>query len=62
MIYAQEQLMPWARAVLDKVGGVAPFDAHVHLGIRDPAGLEVTEDEALAALEQVDSRALIFPL
>ncbi len=62
MIYAQEQLMPWARAVLDKVGGVEPFDAHVHLGIRDPAGLEVTEDEALAALEQVDSRALIFPL
>ncbi len=62
MIYAQEELLPWTRAVLRRIEDVELFDAHVHLGIRDPAGLEVTEEEASAALEQVDSRGLIFPL
>src|SRR3954452_20187283 len=38
------------------------FDAHVHIGLHDPAGLLATAEEALDALEEVDSRALIFPL
>jgi predicted TIM-barrel fold metal-dependent hydrolase len=38
------------------------FDAHVHIGIKDPAGLEAVEDEVVQALDQVGARALIFPL
>jgi predicted TIM-barrel fold metal-dependent hydrolase len=61
-MYSQNQLLPWARALHQHVDDLALYDAHVHLGIHDPAGLEVVEEEALSALEQVDSRALIFPL
>jgi predicted TIM-barrel fold metal-dependent hydrolase len=61
-MYAQPSLMPWVRALAQDVEGLRLFDAHVHLGLHDPAGLQVTEEEALAALEQVGSRALIFPL
>jgi len=61
-MYAQPNLMPWVRALREDVPDLRVFDAHVHLGLRDPAGLLATEEEALDALEQVDSRALIFPL
>src|SRR5215210_6204128 len=61
-IYAQPNLMPWVEALRQDVDDLRPFDAHVHLGLRDPAGLLATEEEALDALEQVGSRALIFPL
>lgn len=54
--------MPWARATLDRVPGARLFDAHVHIGINDPAALLATEEEALAALAELDSRALVFAL
>src|SRR5215203_4232551 len=61
-MYAQPNLMPWVHALREDVDDLRPYDAHVHLGLHDPAGLLATEEEALDALEQVDSRALIFPL
>src|SRR3954447_13946444 len=61
-MYAQPNLMPWVSALREDVEDLELYDAHVHLGLRDPAGLQATEEEALDALEQVDSRALIFPL
>ena len=61
MIYAQEQLLPWARHVLDG-RGVDLFDAHVHVGLDDPGGILATADQALDALEQVGSGAFVFPL
>jgi uncharacterized protein len=61
-MYAQPNLMPWVDALNSDVDGLRPYDAHVHLGLHDPAGLQATEDEALEALEEVGSRALIFPL
>jgi len=61
-MYAQPNLMPWIHALHEDVEGLDLYDAHVHLGLRDPAGLQATEEEALDALEQVGSRALIFPL
>src|SRR3954453_19598994 len=62
LVYAQPNLMPWVHALREDIPELRVFDAHVHLGLRDPAGLLATEEEALDALEQVDSRALIFPL
>src|SRR3954454_3925809 len=61
-MYAQPNLMPWVHALHADVADLGLYDAHVHLGLRDPAGLQATEEEALDALEQVGSRALIFPL
>jgi predicted TIM-barrel fold metal-dependent hydrolase len=61
-MYSQAQLMPWARAVLARVPDAALFDAHVHIGINDTAGLLATEEEALSALAEVGSRALVFAL
>jgi predicted TIM-barrel fold metal-dependent hydrolase len=61
-MYSQRQLMPWARAVLARVPDAALFDAHVHIGINDSSGLLATEEEALAALGEFDSRALLFAL
>src|SRR3954451_19510463 len=61
-MYAQPNLMPWVDVLRQDVEGLELYDAHVHVGLRDPAGLEATEDEALDALKQVDSRALVFPL
>src|SRR5215210_1538667 len=61
-MYAQANLMPWVGKLREDVPDLALYDAHVHLGLHDPAGLQATEEEALDALGQVDSRALIFPL
>lgn len=61
-MYSQAELMPWARAVLSRVPGAQLFDAHVHVGINDPSALLATEEEVLAALGAVESRALVFAL
>src|SRR3954470_8457548 len=54
--------MPWVEMLHCDVDELRLFDAHVHIGLHDPAGLLATAEDALGALEQVDSRALIFPL
>lgn len=61
-MYSQALLMPWVRRLREEVSGLELFDAHVHIGLRDPGGLETTEEEALEALGEVGSRALVFPL
>jgi predicted TIM-barrel fold metal-dependent hydrolase len=61
-MYAQRNLMPWVEKLREDVEGLELYDAHVHIGLHDPAGLLATAEEAIEALEQVDSRALIFPL
>src|SRR3954462_6014327 len=61
-MYSQDQLMPWVDAVRNDIPGADFNDAHTHLGLHDSAGLLATHDELLRALEQVDSRALVFAL
>jgi predicted TIM-barrel fold metal-dependent hydrolase len=61
-MYADRQLQPWLDALRDEVPDADILDAHVHVGIADPAGLEATADEAREALERADARALVFPL
>ena len=51
-MYAQHLLMPWAQAILEHADRPSPFDAHVHVGLHDPAGLLATADEVLAALDE----------
>jgi uncharacterized protein len=61
-MYSQSNLMPWVQKLREDVEDLALFDAHVHIGLHDPAGLLATGQEAIEAIEEVDSRALIFPL
>jgi hypothetical protein len=61
-MYSQSDLMPWVEVLHEDVPDLQIFDAHVHVGLKDPAGLEVLEDEVVHALDQIGSRALIFPL
>jgi uncharacterized protein len=61
-MYSQSDLMPWVEALLDDVPGLEVFDVHVHIGLKDPAGLQAAEDEVLRALGEVSGRAVIFSL
>src|SRR5215207_10377015 len=61
-VYAQDNLMPGVEMLHRDVDDLCLYDAHVHIGLRDPAGLLATAEQAIEALEAVDSRALIFPL
>src|SRR5215203_173045 len=61
-MYAQPNLMPWVDAVRHDVPDLHIYHAHVHIGLKDPSGLLATAEEAIDALEQVGSRALVFAL
>lgn len=61
-VYSQSDLTPWVEALHRDVADLEVFDGHVHIGLKDPAGLETTEEEALEALDAVHAKALIFPL
>ena len=39
--------MPWVEALREDVPDLRVFDAHVHIGWHDPAGLEALEEEAV---------------
>lgn len=53
-------LLPWLDRLREEVPGVAPFDAHTHIGRNDPDEFRCEPDELLAALELVDARAAVF--
>src|SRR3954453_3136952 len=61
-MYSQADLTPWVRALREDVPDLEPYDAHVHVGLKDSAAILATEDEVLEALEGIGSRALVFPL
>ncbi|HSU35785.1 MAG TPA: amidohydrolase family protein, partial [Propionibacteriaceae bacterium] len=61
-MYSQSDLMPWVEALHEDVPGLRVFDAHVHIGLQDPAGLEALAEEVVRALGEVDARAVVFPL
>jgi len=61
-MYSQPNLMPWVHKLREEVEQLELYDTHVHLGLRDPAGFETTEEEVVEALAEVNSRALVFPL
>lgn len=61
-MFQEEQLVPLVHALHDAVPGVEPFDAHVHVGLRDPSGYQATAEEVLGALERSGCGGLVFPL
>jgi hypothetical protein len=61
-MYCDHLLLPWFERLREDVPGLELFDAHTHVGLHDPSGFNATVQELVAALELVDSRALVFPL
>jgi uncharacterized protein len=61
-MYTDQLLLP----SLDQLRAALPelrlFDAHTHLGCKDPDGSCVTPEELLAALDVAQARAVTFPL
>ena len=55
-------LRPWFERAAEDVPGLAPFDAHTHVGANDPDGFKQTPDQLLAALAPISARALVFPM
>jgi hypothetical protein len=61
-VYADHLVLPWLRDLLEHLLGVRVFDAHTHVGERDPSGFATTFEELLGSLEAIDARAVVFPL
>jgi uncharacterized protein len=51
----------WYEAERERLG-LDVFDAHTHIGECDPDRMRCAPDELLAAIEQADARAVVFPL
>jgi hypothetical protein len=62
VIAADTLVGPWFGSVAERLGEIAIFDCHTHLGCADPDGSCFDSEELLAALDVVDGRAVVFPL
>ncbi len=55
-------LRPWWERLEDDLPGLAPFDAHTHVGQNDPDGFRSSAGELTASLAEIDARAAVFPM
>ena len=55
-------LVPWFELLRAEVGELDPLDAHTHIGSNDPDGYKCSRKELVASLEQIDARAIVFPM
>jgi hypothetical protein len=55
-------LLPWLARMREEVPDARLLDAHTHIGSNDPDGYSCTGEELVGALEQIDARAIVFPM
>ena len=55
-------LLPWLDRMREEVPGADLLDAHTHIGANDPDEYRCTRQELEQALEQIDARAIVFPM
>jgi hypothetical protein len=55
-------LLPWFELLRRELPGLEPLDAHTHIGSNDPDGYRCSREQLTDALEQIDSRAFVFPM
>jgi predicted TIM-barrel fold metal-dependent hydrolase len=55
-------LLPWLERLCDEVPGVELFDAHTHIGSNDPDAHRCSGQELVERLDQIDARAIVFPM
>ena len=61
MLEVEPPLLRWYAAERARLGA-AVFDVHTHVGQHDPDTMRCSPQELLAAVEQADARACVFPL
>lgn len=61
-VYADHELIRWARQTMEMLPPVTLFDAHTHIGVNDPDGFKCTAGELLETLAPTGSRAVVFPM
>ncbi|MCU1497191.1 MAG: hypothetical protein JWM47_1144 [Acidimicrobiales bacterium] len=61
-MYAESDLLPWFRALVANRPGLQITDGHLHVGLADPAGFEVTAAQVLESLATADAHGVVFPL
>jgi predicted TIM-barrel fold metal-dependent hydrolase len=61
-MYCEVELMPWLGALRKAVPGLEAVDAHVHVGLHDPAGFQATPAEVVECLRLGSARGVVFPL
>ena len=55
-------MLPWLDPVRDAVPDIEPLDAHTHIGFNDPDGYSCSSKELSGALDQIGTRAFVFPM
>lgn len=55
-------ILPSYETLRDEVGGLAPIDAHTHLGSNDPDGYTCAPAELTDALARIDARGIVFAM
>jgi Tat protein secretion system quality control protein TatD with DNase activity len=61
-MYSEAQLLPWLNALQEALPGLTTVDAHLHVGLHDPAGFQATPEEVLECLRVAAARGVVFPL
>ncbi|HEX2576787.1 MAG TPA: amidohydrolase family protein [Aquihabitans sp.] len=61
-MYAADHLLPWLDALREALPPFDLVDAHLHVGLSDPAGYQATPDEVVEALELADASGIVFPV
>lgn len=61
-MYADELVRPWHRRLIEDLPDLEILDAHTHIGQDDPDGFRSSAGELLSALDEVDARAVVFPM
>ena len=55
-------ILPWLERMLQEVPGARLLDVHTHIGSNDPDEYRCTRQELVERLEQIDARAIVFPM
>lgn len=61
-MYDDALIRPWFESAVERVPGLALFDAHAHIGSNDPDGLALSARELIDTMEAVDARSVVTPL
>jgi uncharacterized protein len=55
-------MVPWFERLREDIPELEPLDAHTHIGSNDPDGYRCSREQLVASLEQIDARAIVFPM
>jgi len=61
-VYSDDLLLPWLDDLRARAGSLDLVDAHVHVGLGDPAGLLATLQDAEEALDRAGAGGWLVPL